>query len=85
MDRFDRRDPFQRSNPVETNWHSKGIHLRVSMGSSGSDRYILTPTNHVIHRRAHRTLERMGEGISTSHPAVCHPTHWIFGRFSAKN
>jgi hypothetical protein len=33
-------DPFHRSSPIETNWQNIGIHLRVSMGSSGSDRYI---------------------------------------------
>jgi hypothetical protein len=77
MDRFDRRDlEIQfRDSPVETNWHNRGIHLRVSAGSSGSDRYIRALADHVIHKRAHKTLERMGEGIPTSHLAGCHPTH----------
>jgi hypothetical protein len=55
------------------------------MGSSGSDRYIRAQVDHVIHRGAHITLERMGEGILVSHLVGCHSTHSRFGRISAKN
>jgi hypothetical protein len=53
MDRFGRRDPkihLRDLAQFETNWHNKGIHHRVSMGGSGSDRYIRAQADHVIHR-----------------------------------
>jgi hypothetical protein len=87
MDRFDRRDPeihFRDLASVETNWHSRGIHHRVSAGSSGSDRYLRAQVDYVVHRGAHRTLERMGEGIQASHLAGCHLTHSRFGRLKRR-
>jgi hypothetical protein len=76
LDRFDRRDPeihfkdlaqLRQTSAIET--------LRVLEGSSGSGRYIRALTDHVIYRRAHRTLERMGEGIPVSHLAGFHLMH----------
>jgi hypothetical protein len=55
------------------------------VGSCGSDIYIRAQDDHAIHRRTHRAIERMGEGMHDSHFVGCHPLHLRYGKLSAKD